>query len=486
MVGRFRFPDLAWTATQIHLPAPRPAESMSHRHLRAATAVWLCLLLACRSREPDGIALLGATLIDGSGGPPLPAAAVVIRRGRIESVGSRADFRLPERTREVDVSGRWIVPGLVDGHVHLVDPQAGVARWSMERYLAWGVTTVRDMHGPLRRVLAVRRELERGWRPGPRVYSAGAMLDGAPATYPDAMVARNATEARRGVDRLVNSGADLVKVYTRVDRNLLGAMLDEARAFNLPVAAHLGLTDAVTAARRGIASLEHLSGIPEAAVQDASPLYAAHERSFLAGWTASERAWADLDSAALARVAGVLAARAVVVVPTLVLHETFSRLDDPAVLGDTMLAAVPEEEQRRWNVADMIERAGWTPADFTAFRRGRGSQDRFLRTFHAKGGRIAVGTDAANQMLIPGYAVHREMELLVRAGLTPSEAISAATRHGALLLRVDSLGLIAPGKVADLVVLERDPLADIRNTLAIESVMSRGRLLSADSIRARW
>jgi imidazolonepropionase-like amidohydrolase len=161
-------------------------------------------------------------------------------------------------------------------------------------------------------------------------------------------------------------------------------------------------------------------------------------------------------------------------------------LDDPAALADTVLAAVPEKERRRWNVADLIQRAGWTSADFDAFREARAAQDRFLRTFHGKGGRIAVGTDAANQMLIPGYAVHRELELLVRAGLTPAEAMSAASRNGALLLRVDSLGLVAPGKVADLVILERDPLADIRNTLAIERVMSQGRMLSPDSIRAQW
>jgi imidazolonepropionase-like amidohydrolase len=459
---------------------------MFHHHLRAAAAVGLCLLLACRSREPDGIALLGATLIDGSGGPPLPASAVVVRRGRIESVGTRADFQLPPRTKELDLTGRWIIPGLVDAHVHLVEPQAGVARWSMARYLAWGVTTVRDMHGSLRTALAVRRELDRGWRPGPRVYAAGAMLDGAPSTYPDAMTVRTAKEARRGVDRLVDVGTDLVKIYTRVDRTLIGPLLDEARTFNLPVAGHLGLTDAATAARLGLASLEHMSGIPEAAMGDPSPLFAAHERSFLAGWTAFERAWGGLDSVALARVAGVLAARNVVVVPTLVLHETFSRLDDPAMLADTMLAAVPEAERRRWSVTEMTERAGWTPADFAAFRKARPVQDRFLRTFHAKGGRIAVGTDAANQMLIPGYAVHRELELLVHAGLTPAEAISAATRNGALLLRVDSLGLVAPGKVADLVVLERDPLADIRNTVAIQQVMSRGLMLSPDSIKAQW
>ena len=449
-------------------------------------ALGLCLVLACRSREPDGVALLGATLIDGSGGPPLAESAIVVRRGHIESVGSRDNFQLPERTTAVDLTGKWIMPGLVDGHVHLVDPQAGVARWSLSRYLAWGVTTVRDVHGPLRSALALRRQLDRGWRPGPRVYAAGAMIDGVPSTYPDAITASTPQEARRGVDRLVNTGADLVKVYTRMDKARLAAVLDEARVFNLRVAGHLGLTDAVTAARLGLGSLEHLSGVPEAALADPSALYAAHERSFFTGWTAFERSWAGLDSASLAHVAGVLAARTVIAVPTLVLHETFSRLDDPAVLGDTMLRAIPEEEQQRWNVPDMIARAGWTAADFAAFRRSRPAQDRFLRLFQAKGGRIAAGTDAANQMLIPGYSLHREMELLVAAGLTPDEAISAATRNGALLLRVDSLGLVAPGKVADLLVLTRDPLADIRNTLSIERVMLRGRSLSPDSIRATW
>jgi imidazolonepropionase-like amidohydrolase len=104
----------------------------------------------------------------------------------------------------------------------------------------------------------------------------------------------------------------------------------------------------------------------------------------------------------------------------------------------------------------------------------------------AAGGMVAAGTDASNQLLIPGYSEHRELQLLVAAGLSPADAIAAATRNGALLLGVDSLGLIAPGKAADLVVLTRDPLADIGNTLSVERVMVRGTLLSADSIRRAW
>jgi imidazolonepropionase-like amidohydrolase len=436
-------------------------------------------LMACHRSSPDGVALVGATLFDGSGGPVLPNAVVVVRRGHIESVGTQAGFTLPAKTREVDVTGRWIIPGLIDAHAH-VEP------WALPRYLAWGVTTVRDVHGTLDSVLRLRNRVNLGAVAGPRMYSAGAMIDGLPTTYPDAIGANSPRDARKAVDRLVNAGVDLIKVYTRVDPTLLRAILDEAHTFNLRVAGHLGMTDAVTAAKEGIGSIEHLSGVPEASMADASSLYAAHYRGFFPGWTAFERSWAGLDSAALARVAKELADRGVTMVPTLVLHETFSRLDDPAVLSDTMLRAVPALAQARWNVSDMVRRAGWTDQDYPAFRAGRPKQDLFLRLFAAAGGRIATGTDASNQLLIPGYSEHRELELLVGAGFSPRDALLAATRNGALLLGVDSLGILAPGKVADLVILTRDPLNDIRHTLAIDRVMSRGLLLSPDSLRKAW
>jgi imidazolonepropionase-like amidohydrolase len=134
----------------------------------------------------------------------------------------------------------------------------------------------------------------------------------------------------------------------------------------------------------------------------------------------------------------------------------------------------------------MISRAGWDRADFAAFQRSRPAQNLFLRAFAAAGGPIAAGTDSPNQLLVPGYSEHRELELLVAAGISPRDALRAATRNSAVLLGADSVGLLAAGKVADLVVLTKDPLTDIRNTRAIEAVMSRGHLLDVDSIRASW
>jgi imidazolonepropionase-like amidohydrolase len=458
-----------------------------HQVIRANPGVILLLLCGavlqgCKAPEPDGVALVGATLIDGTGGPPVARSVIVVRNGQIESVGSQVGFELPQRTREVDVTGRWIIPGLIDAHTHLTP----AADWAPARYLAWGVTTVRDVHGNLSTILALRKRANQGSGNSPRVYAAGAMIDGLPVTYPDAIGVNSENEARKAVDRLASAGTDLIKVYTKVDAALLRAIIDEARAFNLSVTGHLGMTGALEAAKAGISSIEHMSGVAESAARDPSALFAAHYRGFLIGWTAAERSWANLDSAALDRVAVGLAGRKVTMIPTLVLHETLSRLDDKSVLHDPALVDVPAAQQQQWDVPGFIARAGWTDSDFAAFRRSRPNQDLFLRLFAAAGGRIAAGTDASNQLLVPGYTEHREMELLVHAGFSSREALRAATRNAAVLLGADSLGLIAPGKVADLVVLSKDPLANIENTRAIQSVMIRGRLLNADSIRSSW
>jgi len=447
--------------------------------IRASVAFALLAVAGCGPRGPSGVALVGATLIDGGGGPARPDAVIVVRGGKIEAVTSVGQFTLPGNTTRIDVRGKWIVPGLIDAHAH-------VAPWALPRYLAWGVTTVRDVHGAKDTILALRQRANLGGITSPRIYSAGAMIDGRPTTYSDAIGVDDPSDARKAVDQLSVAGVDYLKVYTRVDPPLLKAIIDEANTFGLRVTGHLGLTDVVTAARLGIRGDEHMTGVPEAAVGDPAPIFSAHYRGFWAGWTAFERGWAALDSAALARVASDLAAHKVFVIPTLVLHETFSRLDDTAVTQQPELADVPRAVQTGWDVPGMIARAGWSALDLAEFRKSRPKQDLFLRLFFKAGGTIAAGTDASNQLLIPGFSEHREMELLVGAGLSPRDALLAATRNGAQLLGADSLGRIAPGKVADLVVLGADPLADIRNARKVERVMLRGSLMSADSIRKAW
>lgn len=443
-------------------------------------AVVMALLLvsaACGKSSDNVIALEGATLIDGTGADPKQDALIIIRNGHIESVARVNQIPVPRNAERIDLVGKTIIPGLIDAHAH-VEP------WAAERYVAWGVTTVRDLHGGTDSVVALKNALNLGSILGPRMFVAGAMLDGAPPTYPNAAGVATGDQARRAVDQHAVAGVDYLKIYTKIMPALLRPLMDEAEQLRLPVAAHLGKTDALTAARAGVVSIEHMAGIVQAAT--GNPTFAGAHATFLPGWTTEEKGWAGLDSNSVARTARALAQTRVAIVPTLVLHDMMARLDNPILLSRPGMEDVPDNAQSVRGVPSLLRRTGWRRSDFDAFRRSRRRQDQFVREYRRVGGAIAAGSDAANQLLIPGYSLHEEMSLLVAAGLSPLEAITAATRRGAQLLKADSLGMVATGKVADLVVLNGNPASNISATRNIAMVILRGRVIRPDSLRATW
>jgi imidazolonepropionase-like amidohydrolase len=264
-------------------------------------------------------------------------------------------------------------------------------------------------------------------------------------------------------------------VYTKLEPALLLVVAAEAQARGVPVAAHLGMTTALQAAEGGIASLEHLTGVPESISDDATRLLAAH-RDFLGGWTAFELEWLRLPLTRLEGVARQLVARNVVMVPTLALHEAFSRLSDADLLKDPALADVPPEVVRQaWDPADIMGRARWTLAVLAQFKQVLPILQHFVGSYARLGGRVVAGTDTPQQFVVPGASLHREMELLVGSGLSPSDAIRAATAGAAALLGVqDRVGTIDAGKVADLLLVDGDPLTDIRATRRIRMVIKDG------------
>ncbi len=442
----------------------------------------LVLLLAfagCGSSGDGVIALEGATLIDGSGGAPVKDALVLVRKGHIEAVARVNEIPVPRGAQVVSLIGKTIIPGLIDAHAH-------VERWAVERYVAWGVTTVRDLGASgTDSSLALKRDLDLGSVRGPRMFTSGAMIDGAPPTYATATAVRTSSEVRKAVDQRAVAGADYVKIYTKFTADLLKPLLDEASTLRLPVAAHLGKIDALTAARAGVASLEHMAGVVQAASRDPGVYARAHDQ-FLRGWTTEEMGWATLDSASLARTARALAATHVAIVPTLIVHEMLSRLDNPTLLSRPGMEDVPAGATSVRDVAGLLRRTGWRASELQAFRRSRARQNQFVREFKRAGGLIAAGSDAANQLLVPGLSLHEELSQLVAAGFTPIEAVTAATRKAAELLRADSLGRVAKGSVADLVVLDANPAADIAATRRIAWVMLRGQIFHPDSLRRTW
>ena len=442
-------------------------------------ALWLLLAVACKPSGDGVIALEGATLLDGSGGEPVKDALILVKGGHIQAVARVNEVEVPRGAQVVNLIGKTIVPGLIDAHAH-------VERWAGERYLAWGVTTVRDLGASSTdSSIALKNDFNLGSSLGPRTFTSGAMIDGIPPTYSTATGVRTSSDVRKAVDQRAVAGADYVKIYTKFTADLLKPLLDEANTLRLPVAAHLGKIDALTAARAGVASLEHMAGVVQVASRTPAAYARAHDQ-FLRGWTTEEIGWATLDSASVARTARALAATRVAIVPTLVVHEMLSRLDNPTLLLRPGMEDVPAGATSVRDVPGLLRRTGWRSAEFQAFRRSRARQNQFVREYKRAGGLIAAGSDAANQLLVPGLSLHEEMSLLVAAGLTPTEAVTAATRKGAELLRADSLGRVAEGKVADLVVLDANPVKDIAATRRIAWVMFRGRILYPDSLRKTW
>jgi imidazolonepropionase-like amidohydrolase len=425
-------------------------------------------------------AYVGATLWDGTGGPPLPGAVILVdSAGHVVQVGPADAVKVPRGATVTQLDGKWIIPGLIDAH-------ARAERWALTRFLAYGVTALREVGGPQDSSLALRQAISAGSVAGPRLYISGATIDRAPATWPGAAAVTTTEQARKAVDERVLINAGQAQIYSKIDSTLLANILDEAATLKLPVMGHLGAVDAVTAARLGIAAIDHLSGVVQAAVANPAPIYHAYGEDFFEGWNLEERTWPAVDSAQLAQTAETLRRAGVAIVPTLALHELWAHLQDSTYLVTLDLAGVPQAVQDAWDLPDLIARARLGFDDYFAFRKSRPVQDRFVRMYHRLGGLVAAGSDAGVPLLAPGSSLHDELRLLVAAGLTPQDALLAATRDAARLLDADSIGVVRQGAVADLVILSANPLEAIGNTRQIDAVVARGAYYTEADLRALW
>jgi len=456
-------------------PMSRLATALSH----IAIIGLICLgFNGCGGSGAGSTVYLGATIFDGTGAPPIYDAALLVSDGRIEAIGPEGEVRVPRGAQELRIDGMWIIPGLIDAHVH-------AANWTLSRFLSYGVTSVRSMGGDQEAMIALRDSVLIGSLLGPRMYISGAMIDGSSPTWPSATSVRSASEGRSAVDDRVLIDAAQVKIYTKIDRNLLAAIADEAQALQIPIAAHLGKVDAVTAAQMGVSSIEHMTGVVEATLANPSRLFSAHD-NFFYGWKRTTRSWATLDSSALAGTAQSLAETGASIVPTLVLYETFAHLADADYVSGLDLSGVPQSVSDDWDVPDLIRRAQLTQSDYVVFRRARPIQDLFVKLFRDQNGNVAAGTDTPNQLIAPGASIHDELAFLVAAGLSTEDALLAATRNAARVIGVDSIGVLIPGNVADFVVLTADPLEDINNTRALDRIVYKGVSYHPAEFKLDW
>ena len=408
------------------------------------------------------LAITHVTVVDIVAGNDVPDQTVVVRGSRIAEAGAAASIPVPARATVVDGRGKYLIPGLWDMHVHAL-ADAEVARGFLPAFVAWGVTGVRDMGGKVNVMRAARFAVQVGTVVGPRIVAAGAILDGPqPVDSTVSLAVGTPEQARAAVDSLAAYGADFIKVYTLLPRPAYFAALREAARLHLPVAGHV--PDGVTvreAADSGQRSIEHLR-------DETEPICAAVD-------------------AACDRLLDTLRAHGTWLVPTLVVLRAKAILDDSSLYADPRVWTVPETVRSAWE--RIREGKQDRPQAYWREKRARYRMELALVGEAAKRGvPVLAGTDAGALYTYPGSSLHDELAQLVRAGLTPAAALRAATLGAAEFLgAADSLGTVARGKAADLVLLDADPLSAIANTRTVRAVVLRGRLFAGaalDSLRS--
>ena len=414
---------------------------------------WLSEVGKTAERGPSGVvALVGGTLIDGTGKPPVHDAAVVYDRGKIVAVGPRASITVPAGAITVDVSGKTIVPGLWDMHAHFQQVEHGAA------YLASGVTTVRDLGNILEFVTGVRDAIDAGTGLGPRILVDG-LVDGEGQRAAGTIIIKSNADIVPVLERLKRAGCLEVKIYSSIDPRLVKPIAAEAHRRGMRVVGHVpeGM-DVVAALEAGFDGVSHATFLFE-------PLFAPGERQKLSRSAVRRRiAEARFDDPKLAQVVRAFVAKKAFLDDTLALFDLMNHTEEESKKREPGLAKVPRELRGMFEGArpeEVAERSA-------LFERYLA----FVGELHKRGVPIVAGTDIA----VPGHSLHRELELYVEAGFTPMEAIQAATIVPARMMHLDKeVGTLEPGKRADLVVLGGDPLSDIHNIRKIETVVARGK-----------
>jgi imidazolonepropionase-like amidohydrolase len=432
-------------------------------------AAALLLPLAHLPAQAVDLVVTDARVIDVRTGRVTPGRSIVMRGDTIVAVTDRAGAARFRATRRVDAGARFVIPGLWDMHVHFGggDTLIHENRSLLPLYVAHGIVAVRDAAGDLSgSVLAWRDSISRGTLDGPRIFTSGPKLEGINSIWPGDIEVATRAGVDSALDRLQAMHVDFVKITDNtLDPDLFRYALGAVRARGLRSSAHIPAAVPVREAiMLGLGSIEHLS-------------YAVRAGAERDGRVARGDLFTTFDSATAMATYRLMAEQGTAITPTLNISRTLAWLDTDNHANDPYLRYIGPglRNTYQWRV----DRAA--SADAAAIERRHRSYDftsARLPMLQAAGVTILAGTDAGflNSFDYPGIGLHDELELLVRAGLTPLNALQAATINGARFLGRDARhGTIEAGRAADLVLLERNPLDDITATRSIAGVVLRGR-----------
>lgn len=440
-------------------------------------------------------AITHVTVIDATGAPPAQTDMTVVIEGeRIVTIDRTNNVRLPRDTQVINATGKFLIPGLWDMHAHPhLNSRQYFPLFALNLYLVNGVTGLRDTFGPLETQQQWRKAIEVGAILAPRMFLAGPLLDGPKPAFAGSIAISNAEEGRQAVISLKRRGADFVKVYDLLPREAYFAIADEAKKQGIPFAGHVPATvTAAEASDAGQRSIEHLTNVAVSCSTNQVELQKAltigllkeDNSDAIRDLTVTEtQALNTYDPERCATLAQRFVKNDTWHDPTLVTLRVNAFINDESFLNDPRLRYIPRALREEWNPKNSEFSKALTVEEIAAAKRAFPTFLKIVGDMHRAKVQFLTGTDApAVPYCFPGFSVHDEMALFVEAGLSPMEALQTATRNPAKYLGLlDSLGTIEKGKIADLVLLDANPLSNIHNTQKIDTVIVRGKLVTRET-----
>ena len=449
----------------------------------------LTLFVSCSWSQ--SLVIKRVTVIDATGRGPEPNMTVIADGGRIVAVGPWRKTHIPRKAVVVDGKGKFLIPGLWDMHVH--GSSDARAPWSHLLFLANGVVGVRDMSGPPD-AHAWRATQASNEDPSPTIYLGSPIIDGPNPVWPESIVVTDEAQGREVVEQQRERGADFIKVYSRLSRNAYFAIADEANKCHIPFEGHV--PESVTAAEAsdaGQKSIEHLTRVADGCSKEEKSIDSEMQRQE-ASFRAPDATMAQkidsgksiirlnmrvvetFDEATAQSLFALFVKNRTWQCPTLTLLR--AQIDDPLLATDPRLKYLSREVRAKWDAGYYKNVPPEPRAAIAKLNRLQFDESlRLVGLMYRAGVPILAGTDTMNPQCFPGFGIHDELALLVDAGLSPLAALQAATRNAAEFMgQLDRRGTIEVGKTADLVLLDKDPLADIHNTRSIQAVVLSGKL----------
>jgi imidazolonepropionase-like amidohydrolase len=450
--------------------------------------VWLPGVTGKPFAPAQPLVFIHVTVIDTLQGKLHSDSTVVIQGNLITALGKTGRIPIPKDAQVVDATGKFLIPGLWDMHFHTPDDKQ-----SREIFyplaIINGITGVRNMFGA-EDLLKHRAEVNSGTLLGPRMILGSPVVDGPTPMWPGSIPVADANAGRQAVRTVKQSGYDFVKTYQFLSRETYLAIADEAKKQNIPFAGHVPFSlTAAEASDAGQKTFEHIFGVSIACSTDEATLRPAladasarvgnsiadHMALFIRNETEPLAGYDQQKATALFKR---MAKNGTYAVPTLVLHQSLGIGPNPPVRNDSRLKYMP---------ANIKQSFVWELGLLSAHQSYQPVYERLLSmtgSMHRAGVKILAGTDTYNSYCYPGFSLHDELELFVKAGLTPLEALQTATLNPAQFLNLTrSLGTVEKGKIADLVLLDANPLVNIGNTRKIASVVVNGRYLPQESLQ---